>query len=193
MENIEMPGCICQSPNILKLKELKDEMGDRCKVYCETGCLYGGSMILQMSSATPCFFIGIDLFSGYYGSTYDPHRQIDLQDHLNIVKENIDKNNPHNHQYELIKGDSTDKSIAEKVGTEIDYLFIDGDHSQQGVHGDFINYKDKVSKGGIVVFDNYNDPNWREVKPVVDNLCYLFKNEFRVKEKVLHMCVLEKI
>ena len=193
MDNIEMTGCICQSPNIQRLKELKDEMGDKCKVYCETGTLYGGSMILQMSSATPCFFIGIDLYNGYYGSTYDPHRQIDLKDHLNIVKDNIDKNNPHNHQYELIKGDSTDKSIADKVDKEIDYLFIDGDHSEQGVWGDWINYKDKVSKGGIVVFDNYNDNNWREVKPTVDNICYLYKNDFKVKDKSLHMCVLEKI
>jgi len=188
-----MTGCICMSPNIQKLKDLKDEMGDKCKVYCETGTLYGGSMILQMKSETPCFFYGIDLYSGYYGNEYDPHRKINLQDHLNIVKDNIDKNNPHNHEYELIKGDSTDKRIANAVKKEIDYLFIDGDHSEQGVWGDWMNYKDKVSKGGIVVFDNYNDSNWGEVKPTVDNICYLYKNEFIVKEKVLHMCVLERV
>ena len=37
MENVTMTGCICNSPNLKRLKELKDEMGDKCKVYCETG------------------------------------------------------------------------------------------------------------------------------------------------------------
>ena len=36
-----MIGCICPSSHLDKMKELKDEMGDKCKVYCETGILYG--------------------------------------------------------------------------------------------------------------------------------------------------------
>jgi|TARA_R100000655_G_scaffold4586_1_gene14774 hypothetical protein len=191
MENVTMTGCICNSPNLKRLKELKDEM-DSCKVYCETGVLYGGTIILQMMSSTPCHFIGLDLFTGYYGNSYDPHRKIDLTDHLEIVKDNINKNNPHNHSYELIKGDSTDKKISNAVKQEIDYMFIDGDHSSQGVWGDFINFKDKVRKGGIIVFDNYNDPSWTQVKPMVDKICESYKNEFMIKEKFGHCLVLKK-
>ncbi len=191
MEGIEMTGCICNSPNLKRLKELKDEMNN-CDVYCETGTLYGGSMILQMMSEKPCHFIGIDLFTGYYGNSFDPHRKIDLTDHINIVKENIDKNNPHNHTYHLIAGDSTDYRIANSVKVNIDYLFIDGDHSKHGVWGDFIAYKDKVSPEGLIVFDNYNDPSWPEVKPMVDNICESYSEDFKIKEIFGHCLVLEK-
>ena len=191
MEGIEMTGCICNSPNLKRLKDLKD--GRDVKVYCETGVLYGGSIILQMMSETPCHFIGIDLFTGYYGNSYDPHRKVDLTNHLEIVKKNIDENNPHNHTYELIKGSSLDPEVCSKVDKEIDYLFIDGDHTNKGVWGDFINLKDKVSKGGIIVFDNYNDPSWPEVKPTVDNICESYSEEFKIIDKFGHMLTIEKI
>jgi hypothetical protein len=71
-------------------------------------------------------------------------------------------------------------------------MFIDGDHSSQGVWGDFINFKDKVRKGGIIVFDNYNDPSWTQVKPMVDKICESYKNEFMIKEKFGHCLVLKK-
>jgi hypothetical protein len=188
-----MIGEICKSPHLNKMKELKDEMGDKCKVYCETGVLYGGSIILQMKSETPCIFYGIDLFSGYYGNSYDPHRQVDLTKHLDIVKENIEKNNPHNHKYELIKGDSKDKNICDKVKENIDFLFIDGQHDTIGVRMDFLNLKDKVNKGGLIVFDNYNDPSWTEVKPEVDRLYEEYKNQFKIKLVYGHMLCLEKL
>ena len=191
MENVNMVGCICNSPNLKRLKELKDEM-DICEVYCETGTLYGGSMILQMASSKPCHFIGIDLFTGYYGNSYDPHRKIDLTNHLDIVKNNIELNNPHNHTYHLIKGDSKNIEISNLVTKIIDYLFIDGDHSTEGVLGDFISYKDKVRKGGLIVFDNYNDPSWKEVKPTVDNICENYSEDFKIKEVFGHCLVLEK-
>ena len=188
-----MVGCICQSPNILRLKELKDEMGDRCKVYCETGVLYGWSMILQMKSERKCLFIGIDLYTGYYGNAYDPHRKVDLTNHMKIASDNIDKNNHNNHNYQLIKGDSKDPKICDNVKHIIDFLFIDGDHSTNGVKRDFLNLKDKVNIGGLIVFDNYNDSSWRQVKPEADRLAELYKKEFKIKETFGHMLVLEKI
>ena len=75
--NIEMIGCICPSPHLKRLKEIKQEMKN-CKVYVEIGVLYGGSMIMMMDMQNECLHIGIDPFSGYYGSTYDPHRNIDI-------------------------------------------------------------------------------------------------------------------
>jgi hypothetical protein len=193
MNDVDMIGEICKSPNINRLKELKDEMNDKCKVYCETGVLFGGSIILQMKSKTPCHFIGIDLFTGYYGNSYDPHRGVDLTNHIEIVKKNIEKNNPNNHTFELIKGDSKDKSVCDNVKHPIDFLFIDGCHSTLGVRMDFLNLKDKVNVGGLVVFDNYSDSSWPEVKPEADRLAEKYKDEFIIKETFGHMLVLEKL
>ncbi len=192
MNNVDMIGKICASPHLEKMKELKDNM-DKCEVYAETGVLYGGSIILQMISDKPCYFYGLDLFTGYYGNKYDPHREVDLTNHLDIVKDNINKNNPHNHKYELIKGDTTDKNICDKITKNIDFLFIDGDHTTLGVRMDFLNLKDKVNKNGLIVFDNYNDTNWIEVKPEVDRLCEEYKNDFKIKLVYGHMLCLEKV
>lgn len=58
-----------------------------------------------------------------------------------------------------IRGDSHDASIKEDVenilhGREIDFLFIDGDHTYEGVKQDFKMYSPLVRKGGIIGFDD---------------------------------------
>lgn len=183
-----MIGEICDSPHLKRLVQLKDDM--ECKVYLEIGVLYGGSIIQLMKSDKECHFIGIDPFSGYYGRQYDPHRKVDLKDHIDIVKSNIDEANEHNHKYTLIKGKSND-TIEEvrKLNLKVDYLFIDGDHSKKGVIDDFINYKDFVNDSGIIAFDNYKDPNWNQVE---EGVKYILENyEYKIIHEFGHCCVLQ--
>jgi len=184
-----MIGEICNSPHIQYMKDLKKDM--TCKVYVEIGVLYGGSIIEQMKDSQECIFIGIDPFSGYYGNSYDPHRKVDLTEHLDIVKNNIDENNPNNHKYHLLKGFSNEMvDEFKKLNLQIDYLFIDGDHSYQGVMDDFKNYSPFVSKDGIIVFDNYNDNAWSEVTKAVDEL--LLDTNIELVNKYGNCCVVRK-
>ena len=92
--------------------------------------------------------------------------------------------------YTYIEGDSKDDSTrllleynlneVFKVGG-IDILFIDGDHTRQGVFFDFINYKDFVNSGGFIVFDDYNDHiHSPEVKGAVDNIVDGFRESFAI-------------
>ena len=191
MNNVDMIGEICASPHLDFIKQLKIDMGKKCKVYCEIGVLYGGSMIMMMDMNFPCLHIGIDPFSGYYGQDFDPHRKIDLKDHYNITSENIRKNNKYSQEWKLLKGKSDD--VQDKVIENIDFLFIDGDHSKEGVTKDFNNYRRKVNKGGLIVFDNYNCPGWPEVKPVVDFLIDIHAITFKVHSQFGNCLVLEKI
>ncbi len=41
----------------------------------------------------------------------------------------------------------------------IDVLFIDGDHTFDGCYRDFSNFFPFVKPGGIIIFDDYNQPN----------------------------------
>lgn len=65
----------------------------------------------------------------------------------------------------LLIGDS--KTIAWEYG-EIDWLFIDGDHSKEGIEGDIAVWSPRMREGGIVLFHDYNSPNWSDVQVAVD-------------------------
>jgi cephalosporin hydroxylase len=191
-----MIGCICRGPNIENLLKLKKEHNP--KVYAEIGVLYGGSIIEQMKDPNECIYIGIDPFTGYYGKEHDPHRNVTLTDHIGIVKKNIDTNNPNNHNYKLIKGNSESEEVLNQVKEltegevgKIDFLFIDGDHSAEGVERDFYNYFPYVSQGGLILFDNYNDPSWTQVKPAVDKVIDEYIDRVEIVEKSGHLCVVK--
>ena len=44
----------------------------------------------------------------------------------------------------------------------------DGDHSYAGVKADFVNYLSAVKRGGYIIFDDYDAPEWPGVKEFVD-------------------------
>jgi predicted O-methyltransferase YrrM len=51
----------------------------------------------------------------------------------------------------------------------IDLLFIDGDHSYEGVCSDFMTWFPHVKKGGVVAFHDYSD-GWPGVKKFIDEI-----------------------
>lgn len=67
--------------------------------------------------------------------------------------------------------DSTKKLIKRLLWTEIDILFIDGDHSPDAIKSDFFLYEDLVRSGGYVIFDDYGDHIYNShVKNIIDDL-----------------------
>jgi cephalosporin hydroxylase len=73
-----------------------------------------------------------------------------------------------------IQGDSHARATVERVAqiypdNDVDFLFIDGDHSYRGVRADYLNYSQFVRPGGLIVFhDIIGLPDvskfWRELK-----------------------------
>ena len=58
---------------------------------------------------------------------------------------------------DLVRGDSHDAAVVEHVrdllgGRRLDLLFIDGDHTYDGVRRDFESYRSLVRPGGIIAF-----------------------------------------
>jgi predicted O-methyltransferase YrrM len=65
----------------------------------------------------------------------------------------------------VVRGDSHSAAIVDKVaksldGREIDLLFIDGDHSYEGVKTDFKTYMRFVKNGGMIAFHDINPDNY---------------------------------
>ena len=64
-------------------------------------------------------------------------------------------------------------------------IFIDGDHSGEGVLNDIVSYKKKLKKNSIIIFDDYNQEKFPELVDVV--------NEFVSKEKIRRKYILHTI
>lgn len=140
------------------------------KYILEIGTANGGTLFcfskLAPDDAT---IISIDLPGGKFGGGY-PDWKIPI--YRSFAKDG--------QKFHLIREDSHASATSEKVkrilsGRQIDFLFIDGDHSYGGIKEDFEVYKNFVKKGGVIVFHDVA-PNgkeelvggvprfWREIK-----------------------------
>ncbi len=135
----------------------------------EIGTNYGGTLLLLCSLSAPdAQIISIDLPSGRFGGGY-PKRKIPLFRQFPKSGQ----------QLHLIRGDShllATKARAERVlkNQPLDYLFLDGDHTYEGVRQDFEMYSPLVRSGGIIAFHDIAkhapdsgcdvDKFWNEIK-----------------------------
>lgn len=142
----------------------------------EIGTGRGGTLFLWTRLARPnATIVSIDLPGGKFGGGYNKWRT--------ILYKRFAKGNQELH---LLRVDSHAQSTLEKTkqllgGNPIDFLFIDGDHSFEGVKKDWEMYSPLVRPGGMVVFHdiagNYDDT---EVKRLWDSI----KSDFEHREYV---------
>jgi len=141
------------------LYDIRTSLGEEEKTYLEIGSYAGGSQSLISSHdyKTNCY-------------------TIDLGEPISkdIVIRNVDKFKNIKNTFKYYQGNSQDINIVNQVKTDlknVDILFIDGDHSRQGVLLDFKNYSDLVVNGGYIAFDDYLDFEYSpQVKGAVDEI-----------------------
>ena len=85
-----------------------------------------------------------------------------------------------------IQGNNHDSAVVkmvEALGVEFDVIFIDGDHSYEGVKKDFENYSPFCRKGGMVCFHDIVKSDWHASHNCfVDKFWNEIKNEYPHKE-----------
>lgn len=150
--------------NIATLYAISKIMGQDCDNYLEIGVLSGGSMALMVhNNDVHRRHVGVDLFEGY---------DISLERSLS----NINMFNHYDHEVKLIKGDSNQSKVIRQVSDlfpdGVSLLFIDGDHSYDGVKNDFESYGPLVRPGGIICFDDYDGSGYHRsnIKRYVDQI-----------------------
>jgi hypothetical protein len=131
----------------------------RPKTVLEIGTANGGTLFcfskLAPGDAT---IISIDLPDGPFGGGY-PKNKVPL--YASFKKEG--------QKMFLLREDSHSEKTVEKAreilkGKQIDFLFIDGDHTYEGVKRDFELYSPLVRKGGIVDVGCLVNLFWDEIK-----------------------------
>lgn len=85
------------------------------------------------------------------------------RNNLDTIKTHYNNNSIIN----LIQGnsyfDKTETNFKEELNShELDLLFIDGDHTLDGVKNDYVRYSKYVKKGGYIIFDDYHHPIIKE-------------------------------
>jgi cephalosporin hydroxylase len=150
------------------LKFLKIAKRIKPKIIVEIGTAQGGSLFLFCRIADiNAKIISIDLPGGEYGGGYPKWK-------IPIFKTFVDGNQ----KIYLIRLDSHKKSTYKKVkriigNDSIDVLFIDGDHTYDGVKKDFGMYGKLVKRGIVALHDIVAHPPekrcevnlfWKEIK-----------------------------
>lgn len=161
--------------NVLRITQIKSEIrrlltilqNDPPKVMLEIGTAYGGTLFLFSKICRPdSKIISIDLPYSIFAGGYPSSRKILYNSFATTEMQKI----------HLIKADSHDSKTLTKLkqkldGNKLDFLFIDGDHSYEGVKKDFELYHNLIRKGGIIalhdivkspMFDSYKF--WNEIK-----------------------------
>ena len=117
------------------------------KAVIEIGTAKGGTLFLFSRLADPCAtLVSIDLPGGEFGGGY-PAWKARLYRSFCLPQQTI----------HLLRADSSAISTVENVKsifgkTPVDFLFIDGNHTYEGVKRDFELYSPCVRKGGLIAF-----------------------------------------
>ena len=143
----------------------------------EIGTAGGGTLFLFTWVADPeAKIISIDLPGGPFGGGY-PKWKMPLYKSISREEQKI----------YLIRKDSHDpqtlKEVKRILGSEkIDFLFIDGDHTYEGVKKDFKMYTPLVRKGGIIAFHDIVPGSSEKVGGVPE-----FWKEIKMKYKYIEI------
>lgn len=121
----------------------------------EIGSYLGASACAIAENADKLYCI--DTWESDPKTRYDPPRGTIYDNFLENTKKYRDKIIP-------IR-DYSINAVTYLFETEIDFLFIDGDHSQKGVYMDWCLYRPLLGYGGVVAFHDYA---WPSVRYVVD-------------------------
>ena len=149
---------------ILSLAKAVDSI--RPKTILEIGTCNGGTLFIWANLASECVI------------TCDLNKSKVREDLYRLFT-------PKSSKCEVISlaGDSHDPSFLEEVkkslkGKTVDFLFIDGDHTEAGVKSDYNMYSHLVRPGGIIAFHDI-----LEKQPMPSNQVYYFWKEIKKSTK----------
>lgn len=151
---------------------------EKPEIIMEIGTANGGTLFcLSKLAPVDATIISLDLPEGKFGGGY-------TEDRIPVYKAFVGKEQT----LHLLREDSHIPETLEKVknmlnGQLVDFLFIDGDHSYEGVKKDFEMYSKIVrTNGGIVAFHDVAPKGLPESVGGVPRFWNEVKNKYKLKE-----------
>lgn len=171
---------IIKSAYDLYMPQVKNEITSLAKfvydlnpnVIVEIGTKYGGTFMIWNEISND-ITVSIDLTNGVNGGVNSD----------SVVKRNEFFKNKYGNKCFFIEGSSHNRNTYDSLikilnGKPIDFLFIDGDHSYEGVKKDYEIYSPLVKSGGFIAFHDINDSErHRNLNVYVNKLWIELKGE----------------
>ena len=154
------------------------------KIIVEIGTANGGTLARWLEIPSAEIVISIDYPIGIHGGQ-------GFEERTYVISDALEQANLTNKQFFAINGDSKHPYLVERLreildGKKIDFLFIDGDHTYQGVKGDYDLYEQFLNEDSIVGFHDIIDSQfhaenncfvstlWSELKQQYENVEFMY-------------------
>ena len=146
------------------------------KIIVEIGTANGGTLARWLEIPSAEIVISIDYPIGIHGGQ-------GFEERTYVISDALEQANLTNKQFYAINGDSKHPYLVARLeeildGKKIDFLFIDGDHTYQGVKGDFDIYKQFLNENSIVGFHDIIDSEFH-----AENNCFVSTLWSELKQK----------
>jgi len=136
----------------------------KLKIGVEVGVAFGGHSEAILKNTTIDKLYGVDPY--LQRDDYDDPMNLPQAEFEQLYLYTIDRLSPFGQRYQHIR--KLSKEAVHDVPDEIDFVYIDSDHSYKGVWADLCAWFPKVRVGGIIGGHDYNHPNLPEVQQAVD-------------------------
>jgi len=136
------------------------------KIIVEIGTANGGTLARWFEIPSAEIVMSIDYPIGIHGGQ-------GFEERTYVISDALEQSNLTNKQFFAINGDSKHPYLVDRVreildGRKIDFLFIDGDHTYEGVKGDFDIYEQFLNENSIVGFHDIIDSQFH-----AENNCFV--------------------
>ncbi len=142
----------------------------RTPVIIEVGCAYGRTTRAMVDNSYCSTLYAIDTWAGSPAELHTNH--VDYKDQkgdfafLEFCKELFYP--IRNGKIVPLRMDSANAAqLLSSKNVKADFIFIDGDHSYEGVKADIANYGPLVAMGGLLAGHDYKNSNWPDVTKAV--------------------------
>ena len=120
------------------------------KVVVEIGTANGGTLSRWLELPSVETVISVDYPIGIHGGQ-------GFEERTYVISDALEQANLYNKKFYAVNGNSKDSYLIDRVeellnGQKIDFLFIDGDHTYEGVKGDFELYEKFLAPTALVGF-----------------------------------------
>jgi len=135
------------------------------RVGVEIGVAFGGHAESILMTTEVSTLYGVDPYLHLVG--YDDPMNLPQEEFEELFKFTLSRLSRFGDRYRHVR--ATSEEAAAMIG-EIDFVYIDADHTYDGVWRDLRVWFPKVRRGGLVGGHDYDHPNFPGVKRAVDEL-----------------------